>query len=283
MSRENPDTVVEVRDLSVQRNGIDVLEDITFSVRHGQFIGLVGPNGAGKTTLLKALLGLIPVTRGSIRVLGAPPGDRAYDAHGIGYVPQRQEIGRNFPATVADIVMMGRFCCMGPLSFPRKKDWLHVKRTLALVGLEHLAERSIGQLSGGELRRVTLAQALCASTRLLVLDEPTIGLDLPAEHEFYALLAKLKADLGLTIIAVSHDLVALGGRADELICINRRMHIHGNPEDVVHSHAIREAYSCEFSFLAGELAHHEGVRPHDGPAHSHDEDTPGRDDGHGDK
>ena len=131
------------------------------------------------------------------------------------------------------------------------------------VGIANLAERPVGELSGGQQRRVMLAQALCASTRLLVLDEPTIGLDLPAEHEFYALLRNLQHELGLAVIAVSHDLVALAGECDELVCINRQMHIHGQPDDVIHSHAIQEAYSCEFNFLAGEIAHHEsGHEPH---------------------
>jgi zinc transport system ATP-binding protein len=103
---------------------------------------------------------------------------------------------------------------------------------------------------------VALAQALAAGRELLVLDEPTVGLDLPAEHEFYALLRRLQTELGLTVIAVSHDLLALAGAADRLLCINRRVHAHGNPEEVVHSHALQEAYSCEFDFLAGEIRHH---------------------------
>jgi zinc transport system ATP-binding protein len=129
------------------------------------------------------------------------------------------------------------------------------------VGIEALADRPVGELSGGEQRRVLLAQALCVGTRLLVLDEPTSGLDLPAEHEFYALLRRLQHELSISVVAVSHDLVALAGEADALVCINRRMHVHGNPEEVIHSHAIREAYSCEFDFLAGELAHHERGSP----------------------
>jgi ABC-type Mn2+/Zn2+ transport system ATPase subunit len=151
------------------------------------------------------------------------------------------------------------------LGLPRASTWRRgaqaqrdaVRRNLALVGIAPLAGRPVGELSGGEQRRVLLAQALCASTRLLVLDEPTSGLDLPAEHEFYRLLRRLQGELSLTVVAVSHDLVALAGEADALVCINRRMHVHGNPEEVIHSHAIREAYSCEFDFLAGELAHHE--------------------------
>jgi zinc transport system ATP-binding protein len=131
------------------------------------------------------------------------------------------------------------------------------EEALARAGIAELALRPVGRLSGGEQRRVTLAQALCASSRLLILDEPTVGLDLPAEQEFYALVRRLQAELGLAVIAVSHDLLALASAAERLVCINRRMHVHGRPEDVIHSHALREAYSCEFDFLAGELAHHD--------------------------
>ena len=263
MSTDTQPPVVAVHDICVQVAGRTVLQDISFDVPAGQFVGLVGPNGAGKTTLLKTIMGLVAPTSGSVELFGSPAAQRRSDAHSVGYVPQRQMIDRSFPATVRDIVMMGRLCCLGPLGRPRKSDWEKVDRSLELVGISKLGNRSIGRLSGGEQRRTMLAQALCASTRLLVLDEPTIGLDLPAEHDFYSLLRKLQAELSLTIVAVSHDLVALAGEADALICINGRMHIHGNPDDVVHSHAIREAYSCEFNFLAGELAHHEGGSDHD--------------------
>jgi zinc transport system ATP-binding protein len=222
----------------------------------------VGPNGAGKTTLLKAMLGLVPISKGRIELFGRPRGDRTRN-DGVGYVPQRHAVPPGFPASVADVVMMGRLRGLGTLRIPRAADREAVRATLERVGLLALADRPVGRLSGGEQRRVMLAQALCASTRLLVLDEPTIGLDLPAEHDFYALLRRLQDEFTLTVIAVSHDLVALAGQADELICINRRMHVHGNPDEVIHSHAIREAYSCEFDFLAGELAHHGGTAHRD--------------------
>jgi ABC-type Mn2+/Zn2+ transport system ATPase subunit len=243
----------------IELDGRAVLEDISFAVHEGAFLGVIGPNGAGKTTLLRAMLGLVPLRSGRIEVLGRPAGDRPGDAHAIGYVPQRAQVGRNFPATVADIVMMGRACCVGRVRPARRADWQRVRRELEEIGIGHLADRPIGRLSGGEVRRALLAQALCAGTRLLVLDEPTVGLDLPAELEFYALLRRLQSERGITIVCVSHDLLALAGQASELICINRRMHVHGNPEEVVHSHALREAYSCEFDFLAGEIAHHGGT------------------------
>ena len=246
--------VVRCEHVSVEREGRLVLEDLSFTVREGQFVGVVGPNGAGKTTLLRALLGLVPVTRGRIEVLGRPPGALRGE---IGYVPQRHAIAPGFPATARDVVALGRLgrAGAGPLAGLgrlRPADRDAVEQALARVELLDRADRPVGRLSGGEQRRVLLAQALCASARLLVLDEPTIGLDLPAEQSFYALLRRLDR----TVIAVSHDLLALASAADELICINRTMHVHGNPDDVVHSHALREAYHCEFDFLAGEIAHH---------------------------
>jgi len=250
------DCVVRLEQVTVERAHGRVLEDIDLEVGRGEFVGLVGPNGAGKTTLLKAILGLAPVASGSITIFGRALGPSAADRLSIGYVPQRSAIPRRFPATVADVVMMGRYAQIGLLRFPRARDREEVRRSLDWVGMTDRAGRAVGELSGGEQRRVLLAQALTASTKLLLLDEPTIGLDLPAEQEFYALLRRLQADLALTVICVSHDLVALAGEADQLLCINRKLHAHGNPEDVIHSHAIREAYSCEFDFIAGELARH---------------------------
>jgi len=254
---------VEFDRVRIDLDGRPVLEDISFRVAAGAFLGVIGPNGAGKTTLLRALLGLVPIRSGRISVLGHSPGGLGSDAHAIGYVPQRASVPRNFPATVADIVMMGRVCCNGRMRIARAGDWKKVREELESLGLGALVSRPIGRLSGGEMRRVLLAQALCGGTRLLVLDEPTVGLDLPAELDFYGLLRRLQRERGITIVCVSHDLLALAGQASELICINRRMHAHGNPEEVVHSHALREAYACEFDFLAGEIAHHE----HHGASH----------------
>ena len=243
--------VVRLADVSVHRGGRAVLEGISFEVEPRAFVGVVGPNGAGKTTLLQAILGLWAISEGRIEVFGAPP--HAVRGGSVGYVPQRVSIAPGFPASVFDIVALGNLR-RGP-RLSRQEILDHLGR----VGMAEHAARPVGELSGGEQRRVVLAQALCASERLLILDEPTTGLDLPAEQEFYELLRSLKQDLGLSVLAVSHDLLALAGEADQLICINRTMHVHGNPHDVVHSHALQEAYSCEFDFLRGEIAHHERI------------------------
>jgi len=257
MRNLNTNVVLEPRKFSCRIGGKPILRDISLQIRRGEYISIVGPNGAGKTTLLRAMLGLVPIAAGRIEVLGRPAGASADVARQIGYVPQRYAIAPKFPARVRDVVLMGRLAYFGTWRRPRREDHQAVADALVRVGISDRAERPIGALSGGEQRRVMLAQALCASERLLVLDEPTIGLDLPAEQAFYALLRELQHELGLAVIAVSHDLLALAAAADELVCINRTMHVHGNPDDVVHSHALREAYSCEFNFIAGEIAHHD--------------------------
>lgn len=252
----SPDPILRLEGVSVELEGRLVLEDIAFDVRPAEFVGLVGPNGAGKTTLLKVVLGLLPAARGRIEVLGHPPGRAPWP--GIGYVPQRQVVPTTFPASVTEVALMGRLRGLGLGGRARAADREAAATAVARVGLAEHAQRPVGTLSGGQQRRALLAQALAAERRLLALDEPTLGLDLPGEHEFYALLRRLQRDLGVAVVAVSHDLVALAGECDRLLCINRRMHVHGNPDDVIHSHAIQEAYACEFDFLAGELARHEG-------------------------
>jgi len=246
------DPIVSVRGLAVEIDGHPVLWDIDFTVLPGRFLGIIGPNGAGKTTLLRALLGLVAPARGAVRIFGRSPTELGRRAHQIGYVPQRPEFDPRFPVSVRDVVMMGRVCCLGLLRFPRRSDWEKVDASIRRVGLAGLETRQIGELSGGEQQRAFLARALCSETRLLLLDEATNGLDLPAQHELYALLQRLRRELELTVIAVSHDLLELGAHADELICINGTTHIHGNPQEVLRSHQLREAYRCEFDFLSDE-------------------------------
>jgi zinc transport system ATP-binding protein len=251
-----PPPIIDVRDLGVEIDGRPVLWDISFAIAAGSFFGIIGPNGAGKTTLLRVLLGLVPSSGGSVRVFGQSPTELGRGAHQIGYVPQRPDFDPRFPVSVRDVVMMGRSCCLGLFRSPRRDDWKKVDASIRQVGLAGQESRRIGELSGGEQQRAFLARALCSETRLLLLDEATTGLDLPAQHELYALLQRLRRDLDLTVVAVSHDLLELGAHADELICINGTTHIHGNAHTVLHSHELREAYRCEFDFLSKEARAH---------------------------
>ncbi len=241
--------VVETRALEVRLDGRRVLWDIDLAIPPGRFVGIIGPNGAGKTTLLRVLLGLVPASSGMVRVFGFPPLEARRRGLRVGYVPQRPMFDPYFPLSVWDVVFMGRVPRIGWFRWGGADDRAQVARAIALVGMKGHEHQRLSELSGGEQQRVFLARALASEARLLLLDEATTGLDLPAQHELYALLQQLRRELGLTIVAVSHDLMELAAHADELVCINGTTHIHGNPQVVLHSHELREAYRCEFDFL----------------------------------
>lgn len=252
-SSEKPPDVIVLDGVSASLSGHVVLEDITFSVKESTFLGVIGPNGAGKTTLLRVILGLVKPDSGTVRVLGMSPRELKHELHHIGYMPQQVLFDEQFPASVYDVVMMGRSCCIGPLHFSRREDRDKVHESIRMVGLEGLEKRPIGELSGGQQKRAFLARALCLETRILLLDEPTAGLDLEAQENFLQLLATLKRELGLTVVFVSHDVAVLARFADEILCINRTMHLHGKPQDVLDSELLKQAYRSEFDFLATVL------------------------------
>jgi zinc transport system ATP-binding protein len=241
--------VVALEGVDLVLEGREVLSGITFSLAPGRFLGLIGPNGAGKTSCLKVILGLYRPTRGRVRVFGLPPRELGRKAHHIGYIPQRYLPERWAPFSVFDVVMMGRLCCIGLGRFPGREDRELVRETLVRMGLEGEADRPIGSLSGGQLQRVMIARALCRKTHLLILDEPTEGVDLPHQDRLYRLLKELQMERGLSLITVSHDVAMLSGYADELACINRTLHVHGHPRDVIESHDLGRAYACEFDFF----------------------------------
>ncbi len=253
-----PRRVIELEDVWAELDGRPVLESISFSLEEGTFLGIIGPNGAGKTTLMKVVLGLVRPSRGSVRVLGMSPGELKHELHHIGYMPQQVLFDPIFPVSVFDVVMMGRACCIGPMRFPARRDREAVRESIRAVGLSGLEKRPIGELSGGQQKRAFLARALCQETRILLLDEPTAGLDADAQEDFLALLARLKRELGLTVVFVSHDVNVMARFADQLVCINRTMHLHGSPQEVLGSERLKEVYRCEFDFLVGDGARREG-------------------------
>jgi len=249
---EAPRTVIELEDVWASLDGHTVLEGITFSVEEGMFLGVIGPNGAGKTTLIRVVLGLVKPGRGTVRVMGMSPSELHHELHHIGYMPQTVLFDPSFPVSVSDVVMMGRACCIGPLRFPSRSDRRAVAESINVVGLDGLEKRPIGELSGGQQKRAFLARALCLETRILLLDEPTAGLDIESQEQFLGLLTRLKEEMGLSVVFVSHDVNVLARFADEIVCINRTMHMHGSPQDVLGSERLKEAYRCEFDFLVGE-------------------------------
>ena len=241
-----PRPVIEVSGLTVHLDDRAVLEDVSFTVEPGEFMGVIGPNGAGKTTLLRVLLGLVRAYSGTVRIFGKEPARLGPERRAIGYVPQRASFDRRFPVTALDVVMMGRVPGRGLGRRLNAEDRKAAVERLEWVGAADLAHRPIGELSGGQQQRVLLARALCRQTRLLLLDEPNTGLDVAAQEQFYDLLENLRKSRGLTVVAVSHDVPSIATRADRLLCINKSTHVHGSPAELLSSSRLEEAYRCEF-------------------------------------
>lgn len=226
--------------VSASYDGRIALEDVSFLVPEGSFAALIGPNGAGKSTILRLLLGLVRPRSGRVEVFGHPPGR---DERPIGYVPQKVVIPRGFPITVLEVALMGRTGILGPGRRPRARDRELAMESLALVGLADAAARRFQDLSGGQQQRVLIARALCGEPRLLLLDEPTAGLDSGARARFYSLVCELQHGRGLTLLCATHDLDVVGEHADALILVDRVILAQGRPEEVLAGSALARAYS----------------------------------------
>ncbi|WP_322487357.1 metal ABC transporter ATP-binding protein [Chloroflexus sp.] len=207
-----------IRHLTVRYRQTEALSDVSVDIQAGEQIAIVGPNGAGKSTLLKAIAGLQPITAGEIRFFGT---ERA-EPNTIAYVPQRLQVDWRFPVSVSDVVLMGRVGRIGLLRRPSRHDRLLAQRALERVGLAAFADRQIGQLSGGQQQRVFLARALAQEARLLLMDEPLVGLDIPSQDEIFRALAALRAE-GVTILTALHDLQQAARYFDRVMLLNRRL------------------------------------------------------------
>lgn len=207
-----------IRHLTVRYHQTEALSDVSVDIQAGEQIAIVGPNGAGKSTLLKAIAGLQPITSGEIRFFGAEQAE----LNTIAYVPQRLQVDWRFPVSVSDVVLMGRVGRIGLLRRPSRHDRLLAQRALERVGLAAFANRQIGQLSGGQQQRVFLARALAQEARLLLMDEPLVGLDIPSQDEIFRALAALRAE-GVTILTALHDLQQAARYFDRVMLLNRRL------------------------------------------------------------
>lgn len=229
---------INVEHLYVKLGQHDVLMDIFFKLQQGSFLTIVGPNGAGKSTLLKVLLGLIKPASGNVLVFGSKPADVSADA--IGYVPQLKTMDRKFPALSIELVLTGI-----NQKWPWKSKNHNIEKgmeALQQVGAEHLANRSLGNLSGGELQRVCLARSLVRRPKLVMLDEPTTGIDAVGERDFYLLLENYQQKSGATFVMITHDWHAATHHADHVLLLNSQQISFGPPKDALNEENLRKAF-----------------------------------------
>jgi ABC-type Mn2+/Zn2+ transport system ATPase subunit len=241
---------VIARDLTVRYGDFTALAGATFGARYGEALGIVGPNGSGKSTLLKTIAGLVAPSAGQLLVLGAAP--RRLRAGAIAYVPQVEAVDWSFPATVRDVVAMGRFARLRFWNRFGADDLRAVDRALRLVNMSALADRHIAQLSGGQQQRAFVARAIAQEPKLLLLDEPTTGVDAATEEALRRIVRELVAS-GLPVLMATHDLDRVQEWFDRLLVVDRRVLALGTPREVVES----GAYSAirEHTHTHGHLRH----------------------------
>jgi zinc transport system ATP-binding protein len=277
--------VVELDGVTFGYTATPVVEDVSLTVDPGEYVAIVGPNGSGKSTLMQLLLGLLDPDAGTARLFGERA-ERFDDGERIGYVGQNASAAKEMPITVREVVKMGRFAHIGldrvvdvdraildtlresPLATVRgalgtvldavnavfgrlsAADWQAVDDALETVGMTAFADRRITQLSGGQRQRAFIARALASEAELLVLDEPTVGVDAESVDAFYDLLASLNAQ-GITVLLIEHDLGAVVEHADRVVCLNREVYFDGPADEFVASDALARAFGTEARFLSG--------------------------------
>lgn len=243
----NPARPLEVSNLSVSYGRKRVLANIHFHLEPGRIYGILGPNGAGKSTLFKAILGLLSADSGTVRLFGEDP-----DLHRkhLAYIPQKDEVDWHFPATVMDIVLMGRYPHKSLLSRLDREDRRIALESLEKMGIANLRDRQIGALSGGQQQRVFIARALCQEADLFFLDEPFVGVDITTEHKIVDILKELAAE-GKTLLVVHHDLSSVERYFDSVILLNQRLIAIGPTESAFNEDNLRRTYSGQLPMLHG--------------------------------
>ena len=244
-----PDTpLLELEGIAVSYETGRVLDQITFELSPGTALAVVGPNGAGKTTLFKVIAGIQDPDQGLVKVSGHDPGGHSC----IAYVPQRSQVDWTFPATVADVVMMGRINKMGPFLWPQKDDWDVVHRSLDYVNLGTYAKRQINEISGGQQQRMFIARALAQEAELMLLDEPLNGLDVPAQEKILEILNTLKGQ-DVAVMISMHDLRLAAEQFEQVMLLNRELLGYGPPEEVFTPDLLKQAYHGHLHFIEGDF------------------------------
>ena len=237
---------LEVHDLTVAYTKRPVLYGIDLEIPKGSIVGVVGPNGAGKSTLIRAIMGLLPVSSGWIKVFGKPFKQAVTR---VGYVPQRESVDWDFPVNALDVVLMGRYGRLGPFKRPSKADKEIAMNCLEKVKMDSYAKRQISNLSGGQQQRVFLARALAQESDLYLMDEPFVGVDATTESAIIEILRELQAQ-GKTLIVVHHDLTTAPEYFDRILLLNMRVVAYGKTEDVFTFENLQNAYGGRLSILS---------------------------------
>lgn len=262
-----PQLALELKGLWAGYNHQPVLEDVSFQVARGEILGIIGPNGSGKSTLMKAVLGLVKPWRGRILVLGQPG---TPERSRVGYMPQVEQVDWDFPVTVQDVALMGRYARRGLLRRANRLDREAASAALERVGIFHLRNNLIGDLSGGQRRRVLLARALVNQPELLLLDEPTAGMDATAQHQLLDIIDDLRQG-GTTVVLSTHDLSCVPEWCIKAACLNRRLMAFGTPSEVLNERVLSQTFGTHLL-----LVHMDG-QAYAYQHHTHDSDGPDQD------
>jgi manganese/zinc/iron transport system ATP- binding protein len=254
---------LSLRHVSAGYGGADAVQDVSLELPAGSVTALIGPNGSGKSTLLKAILGLTPTFSGDVELAGRPIADQRSR---VGYVPQRELVDWSFPVSAGQVVMMGRYRRIGWLRRPGAGDHRAVTQALATVGMERYGDRQIGALSGGQQQRVFLARALVQEAAVLLLDEPTTGVDRTTEELITDLFEEFRAGGG-TVLYATHDLESAADGADYLCFINRRVVRFGPPRETFTPPVLHETFGGELLIVSDGGDSHVHAGGHHGSGH----------------
>lgn len=226
--------IVEIEHLTIEYPDVKAVDDVSFTVNQGDFLGIIGPNGAGKSTLFASMLSLNTKYKGTIKFFDTDIRKSKNYLKEIGYVPQKPIFEKNFPATVNDVVKMG---------LHKESDENKIDEILQQLWIHELSERRIGELSGGQQQRVFIAKALVNNPKVLILDEPVTGIDQQSIDLFYSILKELNSKQNITIIWSSHDLDAVNQLANHVACLNRTLFFHGESDEFFNNDDLVKQYS----------------------------------------